>query len=337
MGLLDFARNNNQALLQASMGLLGGQTGPQQAMLGMQGFANARNTAREQQQAVQQRNMTLEWLGKNRPELAQMVQAGLPIEQAWQEAIKQPKAQISEYAEREAAAQQYGLDINTPEGRAFVLGGKYEPGGIGGMPKTSLNPVFLEGPEGKVSIGQLTDAGELRLSQMPEGYQPMSPFERSRQTASGKVAGESEATATVNAPAQVQKADETIRLIDAMIEHPGRETATGLSSVLDPRNYVAGTDATDFNVRRKQLEGRAFLEAFESLKGGGQITQIEGEKATQAIARLSTAQSEKAYLEALMELRGIAELAKQRARTRIEGGASSPARTSSGIQWSIEP
>lgn len=136
MGLLDFARNNNQALLQASMGLLGGQTGPQQAMLGMQGFANARNTAREQQQAVQQRNMTLEWLGKNRPELAQMVQAGLPIEQAWQEAIKQPKAQISEYAEREAAAQQYGLDINTPEGRAFVLGGKYEMPGAGGAKQT---------------------------------------------------------------------------------------------------------------------------------------------------------------------------------------------------------
>jgi hypothetical protein len=38
-----------------------------------------------------------------------------------------------------------------------------------------------------------------------------------------------------------------------------------------------------------QIGGAAFLTAFETLKGGGQITEVEGEKATNAIARLSTA------------------------------------------------
>ncbi len=41
----------------------------------------------------------------------------------------------------------------------------------------------------------------------------------------------------------------------------------------------------DFNAMLDQVQGGAFLQAFESLKGGGQITQIEGEKATQAIVR----------------------------------------------------
>lgn len=173
-----------------------------------------------------------------------------------------------------------------------------------------------------------------------------------RDTAIGKAEGEAAGQAIVDYPGAIQKADDSIALIDAMIDHPGRETATGASSTWDPRNYFAGTEATDFNVRRKQLEGRAFLEAFESLKGAGQITEVEGQKATQAIARLDTAQSDEAYLQALTELRGILETGKARARAKAglpaAGGTASPPpaappptgggnQTSTGIPWSIEP
>lgn len=96
-----------------------------------------------------------------------------------------------------------------------------------------------------------------------------------------------------------------ISVLDKAIEHPGRKAATGLSGTLDPRNYVPGTDATNFRVVLDQINGAAFLQAFESLKGGGQITQIEGEKATQAIARLNRAQSDEEFLSSLNELRGI--------------------------------
>lgn len=100
-------------------------------------------------------------------------------------------------------------------------------------------------------------------------------------------------------------ARQMLSVIDTLQTHPGRETATGLSSVLDPRNYIFGTDAKDFQVALKQLEGKTFLQAFESLKGGGAITEIEGKRATDAIARLSTAQSDKAFNQALAELKGI--------------------------------
>lgn len=158
--------------------------------------------------------------------------------------------------------------------------------------------------------------------------------------AAGKVEGEAQGTAAAGLNNAISQADQSIGLIDVMLEHPGREAATGASSWLDPRNYLAGTDATDFNVRRQQLEGRAFLQAFDSLKGGGQITEVEGQKATAAIARLSTSQSDEAYKEALLELRGILEQGKRRAAERAGvGGPPAPSgnRTSGGIQWSIEP
>lgn len=160
------------------------------------------------------------------------------------------------------------------------------------------------------------------ITRQPVGQIPKENREAARETAIGKIEGESLGEAQVNLGGTLQKADQSIALIDQMLTHPGFEAATGLSSVLDPRNYIAGTDATNFNVMRKQLEGKAFLEAFESLKGGGQITEVEGRKATEAIGRLSTVQSEDAYREALMELRGILELGKQRSVQRAGGQPS---------------
>jgi hypothetical protein len=96
-----------------------------------------------------------------------------------------------------------------------------------------------------------------------------------------------------------------VAVIDKALNHPGRATATGLSGTLDPRNYIAGTDATDFRVVLDQIGGAAFLQAFESLKGGGAITEVEGKRATDAIARLNRAQSDGEFESALNELRSV--------------------------------
>lgn len=103
-----------------------------------------------------------------------------------------------------------------------------------------------------------------------------------------------------------------IGVIDKALQHPGREAATGLSGVMDPRNYVPGTNPRDFQVVLDQLGGAAFLQAFESLKGGGQITEVEGKKATDAMARLNRAQSDEEFQQSLQDLRSVME--KGRAR-----------------------
>lgn len=115
-------------------------------------------------------------------------------------------------------------------------------------------------------------------------------------------------------------ANDMLGVIEMLDKHPGRETATGASGAIDPRNYIPGTDAKDFSVALDQLKGKTFLQAFESLKGGGQITEVEGKKATEAIGRLNTAQSDKAFKQALGDLRGVVEAAMK--RTIGEGGAS---------------
>lgn len=112
--------------------------------------------------------------------------------------------------------------------------------------------------------------------------------------------------------AQQASVNAQLGVIDKALNHPGRETVTGMSGVLNPTNYMRGTDARDFQVVNDQLQGAAFLQAFESLKGGGQITEVEGKKATDAMARLNTAQSDGEYKAALGELRGIMASAQSR-------------------------
>jgi hypothetical protein len=72
-------------------------------------------------------------------------------------------------------------------------------------------------------------------------------------------------------------------------------------------------DGTDLVVKIDQLKGKAFLQAFETLKGGGQITEREGLAATKAIARLERQQSPEAYKESLMALRSVVERVRKRA------------------------
>lgn len=97
--------------------------------------------------------------------------------------------------------------------------------------------------------------------------------------------------------------------IDGILNDPAFDTATGILSLTQK---VPGTGQYRFGTRVKQLEGQAFLQAFESLKGAGQITEIEGTKATQAIGRLDSSQSPDDFRQALTELNDILKVASGR-------------------------
>ena len=132
------------------------------------------------------------------------------------------------------------------------------------------------------------------------------------------------AAATQGLPKIVQQADEAIDAITQLESHPGLPIITGLSGAIDPRNYIRGTDAQGAQALADQVQGQVFLTAFESLKGGGQITEVEGKKAEAAKARLNTAQNERDYRAALADLRSVVESGRQRA-IRQAGGAGRPA------------
>src|SRR5690606_6640670 len=102
--------------------------------------------------------------------------------------------------------------------------------------------------------------------------------------------------------------------------HPGLSIITGMSGVLDPRNYLRGTDAQGAQALADQITGQTFLQAYQMLKGGGQITEIEGAKAEAAMARLNTAQSEREYRQALSDLRSVLRSSLARQQAFANGG-----------------
>lgn len=137
------------------------------------------------------------------------------------------------------------------------------------------------------------------------GLSVPTPSQLAADKKSAELQAESTATSKIQLPNVIQQAEQTSQLIDDLIKHPGLKPAVGLSSKLDPRNYIPGTSATDFKVRLDQLHGKQFLQAFESLKGGGVITDLEGKKATDAIARMNTSQSEQEFVKSAREFQKI--------------------------------
>ena len=127
-------------------------------------------------------------------------------------------------------------------------------------------------------------------------------------------------TARLAGEDKARQAGHYINIIESVMNDPALEGVVGyIEGQFDPQagigRRVFGEDERNVIAKLNQLGGAAFLQAFESLKGGGQITQIEGEKATEAITRIGErGVSPEAYRGALEELRQVYANAQARAR-----------------------
>jgi len=103
--------------------------------------------------------------------------------------------------------------------------------------------------------------------------------------------------------------------------HPGFAPAVGMGGfgtlgIPGLAQITPGTDAANFKTLYDQVTGIAFSEAFETLKGGGSITQTEGLKATAARNRMALAQSEDEFVKAASEYRNILAKGVERAQSK---------------------
>jgi hypothetical protein len=178
-------------------------------------------------------------------------------------------------------------------------------------------------------------------------YDPQLQANIAEAKASGEFIGKNRATAAAALPSAIQSADEGIRLIDEMIgkapvikdgkvitkgtaPHPGFRGYVGSGfSIADGltvpgQRFIEGSDTASFEVRQKQIEGKAFLEAFNILRGAGAITEKEGEKGTAAIMRMNKASNEKEYIAAGRELQGILRAGKERSQAKAGGASAAP-------------
>jgi hypothetical protein len=214
----------------------------------------------------------------------------------------------------------------------------------GGMPSDlGLNPQYGTDAEGNPVLLQLGKNGQVVQSKMPEGVQlskepikldagthfvlldpitrqpvgqiPKNVAGEASQTVEGKALGEARA----NLGQVEDTGNQVLSTIDSLVNDPYLDNMVGSVQGRLP-NF--SSDAARVQSKMDQIQGQAFLQAFNTLRGGGQITEIEGKKATDAIAALGTAQDEKDYRQALSNLRGVVATGLDRARQKA--GSASP-------------
>ena len=88
-------------------------------------------------------------------------------------------------------------------------------------------------------------------------------------------------------------------------------------------------DKQDLLVKIDFLKSNAFMEAFASLKGGGQITEKEGDAATAALAMLQRTQSPEEFTKGLTEFANIIRRGREKAK-RLSSSLPQIAGTISG-------
>lgn len=120
---------------------------------------------------------------------------------------------------------------------------------------------------------------------------------------------QAEAERLTDANKEIANSEMMLTNIDNLLNDPALGQALGIEGFLREPFVKLKLDTETGRVKGRldQIKGAVFLQAFESLKGGGQITELEGIKAEQARARLSTAVSEEDFREALQELRFYTE------------------------------
>ncbi|TNE58609.1 MAG: hypothetical protein EP341_03060 [Sphingomonadales bacterium] len=132
-------------------------------------------------------------------------------------------------------------------------------------------------------------------------------------------------------PKAVATIDRGIATLESLKSSPGFDQRYGLMSVIP---VIPGTDMADTQALINQIGGQAFLTAFESLKGGGQITEIEGQKATQAITTLTTQSIRpETAARAIEDLIAVQQAAKDRMAAQASGVYAAPGANQNIIEF----
>ncbi|MEF3075163.1 hypothetical protein V2P20_09010 [Methylobacter sp. Wu1] len=150
-----------------------------------------------------------------------------------------------------------------------------------------------------------------------------------------QVTGKAQAEMSLNYPKMEANALQMIKQLEALKTHPGMKGIVGAPDSLagavnwafggsdNKTRLINGTEEAGFISRLEQLKGGQFLQAYNSLKGAGAITDVEGKKAEDAIARMQTSQSEKEFIDAINEFEGVIARGMEAAKRQAGGYAPS--------------
>jgi hypothetical protein len=298
--------------------------------------------------AENQANATKNWLSANHPDLAQMVDAGMPVSEAWQAAMKRMEPGA---ASKPLEVNGQLIDPNTYE----VLGDYRTVEGKGGNAEVALQPTWLQDAQGNWVLGQLSKDGSVVQTKLPDGMRPADPG----QVAGTKTGATVDAKTAGAARAALPGAQQMLEITNKAVQEV-RSNSRGMNEwfgQIGPRGmYVnPGSEMGKFLAASSPTNAQAFMQARNMLKGGGQITDYEGRRAEDAISRMQAAidkGDQDQYLRALADFEQAVAEGYQKLVATAQGGysadglsssAAPPAAlssgnvTSSGVQWSVEP
>jgi flagellar protein FlgJ len=112
-------------------------------------------------------------------------------------------------------------------------------------------------------------------------------------------------------PQAVETAKQTISTVDKLLTHKGFSNLVGAG--IPFAKYISGSDTAGAESLYKQVKGKSFLEAFQSLKGAGAITEQEGAKAETALNRMDTSTNEEDFKEAAADFKSSIQAGIDRA------------------------
>lgn len=167
------------------------------------------------------------------------------------------------------------------------------------------------------------DAGTHFVLMDPTTRQPIATIPKNvDEVARQKEAGGLQGKAQGDLPAMESLGTDIIKKIEAV------SADKNLDKMIGYRGYLPNVtpEARTLASKIEQLKGQAFLQAFQSLKGAGAITEMEGAKATAAMARMQEmVQSGQDYREALADFKSEVQRLMDVKRAQARGGRPAPA------------
>jgi len=179
----------------------------------------------------------------------------------------------------------------------------------------------FQGQDGKFYTVQFGSKGQRNIMPVETGGQPLTPAKGvgivgdemydsatglPRRNVAPQIAGkeaaekigEARGQAVADLPRKQMQAEGILKTVRQIREHPGLGGNFGVSGAFP---NIPGGQSANANTLIEQMRGKAFLEAFNQLRGGGAITEAEGQKATVSLIRAQNAQSKEAFIEALAD------------------------------------
>lgn len=207
-----------------------------------------------------------------------------------------------------------------------------------------MTPIYGTNEKGEPVIMQLGKTGTPKLVQTPSGVKISTGIEKIdagthwvvndkrsgqnigivpkdlRGAEREKGVGEAQGKAVASAPSDIDAGNNALGLLNKIRNHPGIDIGTGATSIV--ANKIPSTAGFDFQNMVDQAKSGAFLTAIQQMRGLGALSNAEGSAATAAIARMNTATSKKAFLDALADYETIIQQGVSRARGRLADPSS---------------